>query len=659
MAQNAVDRFSAYCMDVLALLEPGPGRLQFAVRLALICALTVLVAEIYQTPDIALTVYLAFFLNQNDRTKSLILDVVFLLLFAVVIAFVFLVAMFVLDDPMWRVISIAVISFGLLFLASASKLKPLGAPLALISGYALDKLGSVQLGEEATRALLYVWLFVGIPSGVSIVVNLLMARPPFRLAQDAIAWRLLLAAAMLRNPDENSRRRFRDVLGEGIAPIEGWLHLAGVERTTPPADIAALHQAARSSVVLLSAIDVMDRQLDARLPQAVGFYIADCLEEMASILTAGSYPVNIVWEAPETTLPVMSARVLADIWDAIVHFAAAPTIAAPAAGQKSKQGFFAEDAFSNPGYVHYALKTTAAAMLCFFLYNILDWPSIHTCFITCYIVSLGTAAESIEKLSLRIGGCLLGAAAGTAAIVYLIPNLVSIGALMLVVFAGGVASAYVAGGSPRISYAGFQIAFAFFLCVIQGNGPAFDLTIARDRVVGILLGNLVSFFVFTAIWPVSVAQRLDPAIACLLRRLASLATDPVRVERQKQAAEAQAALGAIQTDLRLAGYEPTSLLPSPAWFAIRRQAVEALAEVQGPLFLAANQQAPLPDDVPIRLRAGAAMLEQPANRECAPGSLPHATDPLLTIIDRSLGRLESAITPRAELGKEEASYAAA
>ena len=186
------------------------------------------------------------------------------------------------------------------------------------------------------------------------------------------------------------------------------------------------------------------------------------------------------------------------------------------------------DAFTNPERVHYALKTTAAAMFCYILYSLLDWPGIHISLITCYIVSLGTTAETVEKLTLRILGCLVGAAFGIAAIVYLIPSITSIGALMVVVFLGALASAWIAAGSPRIAYAGFQIAFAFFLCVIQGSSPSFDMTTARDRVIGILLGNIVVYVLFTNIWPVSVGKRIDPAIAALLRRLSGLLTEVSR-----------------------------------------------------------------------------------------------------------------------------------
>jgi len=221
----------------------------------------VLVAEIYQTPEPALTAYVAFFLNRDSRTMSLIIDFVFLALITLVIGFIVLVAMVVINDPMWRVISMAAISFGVLFLASASKLQPVASVIALIVGYGLDELGTIQIGEQGTRELLYVWLFVGIPAGISIIVNFLLTPSPRRLAERAIALRLDLSAAMLQMPDERIRREFRESLREGVVEIQEWLGLADREKTSPPGDIAALQQAADSTVTIVSAIDVRRQSL--------------------------------------------------------------------------------------------------------------------------------------------------------------------------------------------------------------------------------------------------------------------------------------------------------------------------------------------------------------------------------------------------------------
>jgi multidrug resistance protein MdtO len=634
--------------DIARLLAPRPGRFEFSTRLALISALTVLVAEIYQTPEPALPAYIVFFLNREDRMTSLIMNAILLVVVTLIISLVLIVAVVVADDPMWRFVGIALLSFGFLFLASASKLRPIGSTLALIVGYALDELGTIQLGEEATRGLLYAWLFVGIPAGVSIVVNLLLAPPPRRLAERAIALRLELSAAMLTAPDEHIRHRFKECMREGAVEIQKWLKLADHEKTSPPGDVAALQQAAGSTVVLLSAIGVMDCNREAALPAVVRENLAQTLNEMARVLATGGYPVAIVWEAPDFDHPLrpLAAGILSDIKNAVVRFTEPPSPgASPEEKPKEAKGFFEDDAFTNPDHTHYALKTTAAAMFCYVLYSLLDWPGIHTAFLTCYIVSLGTTAETVEKLTLRILGCLVGAAAGYGTMIFLIPHLTSITALMVVVFAGALAAGYVSAGSPRISYAGFQMAFAFLLCVIQGPSPAFDLSTARDRVIGILLGNLVVYLLFTNLWPLSVRKRIDPAIASLLRCLGAMMTASNSSARRALASQAQTALAAIETDIDLASYEPESIRPPENWLATRRETAREIGVIEGPLLLSADQDVTTSAHIAKRL-------ETLADRFATAGIHPSArseelqsewsTMPLFRIVDAGLRRLEEA-----------------
>lgn len=640
-----LDRMRETLGEVARQLAPRPGRFEFTTRLALICALTVLVVEIYQTPDPALTVYVAFFLSRDSRTMSLIIDIVFVVLITLLIGFIVLVAMIVINDPMWRVISMSVISIGILFVASASKLRPLGGTIALIVGYGLDLMGTIPLGigEVATRGLLYAWLFVGIPAGVSMVVNLLLAPAPRRLAEQAIARRLQISAAMLQSPDEPTRSQFKEHLREGVEEIQEWLSLAGREKTSEPQDLAALRQAAYSTVTLMSAIDVMDRRPEAQLAIPLREYLAQVLREMSAIFKSGGYPIKIAWEAPEASRPLapLEADVVADIKEAIVGFAVSRSLDEPPEERKTSSGFFAPDAFTNPDYLQYALKTTAAAMFCYILYSLLDWSGIHTAFITCYIVSLGTTAETVEKLTLRISGCLIGAVAGYGAIIFLIPYLTSITALMILVFVGALASGYVAAGSERISYAGFQMAFAFFLCVIQGPAPAFDLTVARDRVIGILIGNVVVYLLFTNLWPVSVSKRIDPAIAAVLRRLSTMMTvDPQ--SRRVLASEAQSGLAEIETNISLASYEPSGVCPTAAWLAARRGVAEEIGALESLLLISADDSATTRTQIANRLetlatRFAPSEIKLPTNPQ-----VEWSTSPLLHIIDGSLLRLEEA-----------------
>jgi multidrug resistance protein MdtO len=358
-------------------------------------------------------------------------------------------------------------------------------------------------------------------------------------------------------------------------------------------------------------------------------------------LRAGGYPIRIGWDPGVTPAPTpLEADVVGDLKEAILHFAEVPASEPRAEEAKNESGFFVADAFTNPDCIRYALKTTAAAMFCYFLYSLLDWPGIHTCFLTCYIVSLGTTAETVEKLTLRILGCLVGAAAGYGTMIFLIPYLTSITALMIVVFAGALAAGYVSAGSERISYAGFQIAFAFFLCVIQGPSPAFDLSTARDRVIGILIGNVVVYLLFTNLWPVSVSKRIDPAIAALLRRLAAL-TIADKNARGVLAAQAQSELAEIETDIDLAVYEPGTLRPNAQWLEARRKAADEIGALSSSLSLSADRHTTGSAQIASRLEALAgrfAAVESPR----PPGPTEWSTSPLFPIIDARLRRLEEA-----------------
>ncbi|KVO68988.1 fusaric acid resistance protein [Burkholderia ubonensis] len=598
MARPAADVRPPGPRELLRLLAPFPGRASMAVRVALICTLTVLVTSAYGTPEAAISAYVVFFLNRADRVTSVVLATAMMLVITVVIALVLGVAIFSIEYSVLRVACMAVLSVGLLYLTSASKLRPVGAILAMIVGFGLDELGLVPGGEAATRALLYTWLMVAIPVGIAIVVNLLIAPSPRRLAGAQLAKRLRLAAHRLRGEDDG-RAAFDASLREGDKQLLTWLKLSKLEGTSSAADVAALRQAVASSTAILVAVALADREPGARLPDAFAAPAAATLDEMAGMLERGGYPVDVTLALPPADALAPLARVVAtDLHAAITRFAE-PGATAAAPPPAPRGGFFLPDARTNPDHIRYALKTTVAAMFCYLLYSQLDWSGIHTCFITCYMVSLGSTAETVEKLTLRIAGCIVGALAGTAALVFVVPSLSSIGHLMALVFVGAGLAAWVAFGSPRIAYAGFQIAFAFFLCVIQGAGPGFDLTLARDRTIGILLGNVVVYLVFTRIWPVSIGKQVDAALAALVdqwRRLAQIAQP---AERRAQAADAFARHGAIAQDLGLIHYEPSWVRPAPAWLAARRRALAELGALEGPLFLLAERA---PGDAAIGAR---------------------------------------------------------
>ncbi len=129
---------------------------------------------------------------------------------------------------------------------------------------------------------------------------------------------------------------------------------------------------------------------------------------MAAILGKGGYPVEIELESreDEAGLAPLAAAALAELRAALAAFAEPPAAdPSPRSRRRSPKAAFS---FRTPSPIRRTsttrLKTTGAAMFCYVVYLLLDWPGIHTCLITCYIVSLGTAAETMEKQALRFPG---------------------------------------------------------------------------------------------------------------------------------------------------------------------------------------------------------------------------------------------------------------
>ncbi|CAE6797544.1 Multidrug resistance protein MdtO [Paraburkholderia aspalathi] len=709
MAQPAGDLARPGPADILKLLAPYPGRAAMATRIALICALTAFVTSAYGTPEAAISAYVVFFLNRPDRVLSVILSSALLVLVTLMIGLVTVVAMFALDDPMWRVACITGLSFGLLFVTSASKLRPVGAILAMIVGFALDELGSVPFGEVATRALLYVWLMVAIPVGISIGVNLLIAPSPRKLVGRALAKRLRVAAQSLVEP-EATADELSACLRDGDAEIGTWLKLSIVDGSSVRDDVGPLRQAVSSTLAILVAADLAVREASGRLPASFAAPVAETLENMAQMLEAGGYPIDIELKLPSgAELTPLARLVVEDLHDAITRFAvveaqadvggdgktetdgrtdartqaqtdaegrvetAARTEVQPQAQVEVKTtpppaakggGFFLPDAFTNPEHVRYALKTTVAAMFCYLLYSQINWPGIHTCFITVYMVSLGTTAETVEKMTLRIAGCLVGALLGIAAIVFVTPVLTSVAGLMTLVLVGAWLSAWIAFGSPRMAYAGFQIALVFFMCVLQGAAPGYDLTVARDRTIGILIGNVVVYLVFTRVWPVTVAARIDTGLAALRQQWERLTALPDAVTRRAPAASAMAQCGALEQDIALMHYEPSWVRPEAQWIAERRSALAKLDALEGPMFLLAERR---PGDAAIegwikRAMDGLPMPAAETGAKVTPlpvapdAALPEATanddtrSALLRLSDARLTQLEHAASDDAAKG---------
>jgi multidrug resistance protein MdtO len=455
----------------------------------------------------------------------------------------------------------------MLFLDAASKLAPIAGTIGLIVAYAIDLFASAPLGEVATRGLLYAWLFVAMPMGVFLVYNLLFGRRPDVLVRDELARRLHAVAALLSAPNGNVERGLvqqncRDGNEEHLKLVK----MTGLFHFQPPPQVnqlrALIVMTYNLSIAVLAAADT-----ECALPEKLADETTALAEAVAGLPLEGTVRADIAVEPPAAlavglcgSIEALVVEIRSVVIDGIV-----PASDIPHPPAKEKSGLFVPDAFRNPDHTRYALKGTLAVMICYLTFTLLDWPAIHTCMLTCFIVGLTTVGESTQKLLLRISGCLAGAALGLLSIVYILPRMESIWELMLLIGVVTLPAAWIAVGRPNVSYIGFQAAFALYLCILQGDQPKFDLTVVRDRTIGILFGNLVIYFIFTNVFPVSVLSRIRKELVRLLTRsrelLHAVPQAPAPFEAGCHAAALQASLEAVERSAIALGYES---LNSPA-----------------------------------------------------------------------------------------------
>jgi multidrug resistance protein MdtO len=180
------------------------------------------------------------------------------------------------------------------------------------------------------------------------------------------------------------------------------------------------------------------------------------------------------------------------------------------------------------------MKGCLAATICYITYSALFWPEISTSVTTCFLTALSTVGASRQKQALRMGGAIVGGFGfGMGAQVFILPYLDSIAAFTVLFMIVSAAAAWIITSSPRLSYLGVQVAFAFYLITLSEFKFQTSLAVARDRVVGILLGLVVMWVVFDRLWSIPAGIAMRRAFAQNLRLLAQLAREPISQDHRE------------------------------------------------------------------------------------------------------------------------------
>ncbi|AYW94227.1 FUSC family protein [Yersinia pseudotuberculosis] len=583
---------------------------------------------IYGIPESAISCYLIIFVMKPDGVESMVMAVAITILVSLVVGLVFLLIHFTLEAAPLRMAALIVSSFLFLYLGSASKLGPVGSIIALVIAYVMTLLSNIPMGEVATRGLLYAWLMAVSPMLLIIGFNLFFGRAPQTLLRASLAERLSTVAETLRHPNAANMARVGEQLQEGQHEHQQRALFVRIFHLRPSAEAAWLESAVKSSYRLL----LVTSALPPTSPEAVRLELAAYCSDAAQAIASGDLAAPPHFAIEDTSDEINEIR------NALIALANADNgqdLDAP------KSSFFAADALTNPVHQQFALKTTAAALICYLIYTALDWQDIHTAMITCYVAALGTTGETVHKLVLRIIGCLIGALMGVLSIIFIIPHMSDIGQLMALVFGCILVAAWVSCGSERIAYAGVQVGLAFLLTVLQGFGPSTDMGVALDRVLGILLGNLVVYLIFSRLWPVAITDAVHVHISRALKGLTNLAalSPDARPAALREATTVEAEITKAQEELALIPFEPVQFRPSRKECARLQAILAEMGKLCPVLFLPTEKSASDVEQL-RQLSAGSDAMTLSDEQGQNSGSLRQELSPINLIIQQRIKRLE-------------------
>lgn len=519
-------------------LAPYPGRGMLVARMVVAVSIVMILTMTLRIPDGAFGAMYALMISR-ENPKATLQDVKNLALsFIAGAAVVLLGAVVFSAEPMLRVVWDIALFFGLFYSLRALSSYAAAARFGYVVMIAVPVWDKVMTDSEKVDATLWAVAAILLASVVTAVVEFVFATlKPGDSLVDAISERLetieaLLRARMTGMPDPaleqnidryamlGTSRMRRDLERSGYSPRYAEDMGAVVAFVGRLMDIAAnlTHFSsrpvppegrARLETLIENVAGIRSDLLNGNTPRLRS------LPDQADVLAA----VPLLREAERTV------SLIAGVFSGEKSLGPFAHHLEP---EQPPNKLFVSDAFSNPEYIRFALKGCLAATICYLTYNLIDWPQISTCVITCLVTALSTVGSSRQRQLLRFGGAFFGGAVGMLAQIFLLPGIDTIFGFLLFFIAVSIVAAWISTSGPRLSYFGIQMAIAFYLTNLQEFQFQTSLSIAWDRVVGVLFGLFVMWVVFDQLWGASAIVEMRRSFISSLRLMAQFAREPLK-----------------------------------------------------------------------------------------------------------------------------------
>jgi multidrug resistance protein MdtO len=541
-APSAIDQGAEWFWDFLKKeLTPYPGRLWVVGRMTISATLVMILIEVFRMPGGFQGALFTLLLSRENPRETFLSGLRTMVAFLIGTAYVVMTIMLMVDDPLTHFLWVAGSLF--LFFYLLRVISDYGSSVAM--GFAV--MGAISLWDTNTLSVEIrlentLWLAgqASLAVVVSIAVEYILRRfHPATDLTEGIENRLQTAEKVLRAAAEEkpldgesekslalyssvgtSRLRrlvirsdysdhFKSQMGTAISLLGRLVDTAASFRL-------ALTQRASSGA---GPIDDADRERLRKL--------ADHVADLSRDLPLRRLPrqVALTANAAPSGLPFLPSmeQTAALIPEAFSGSEEINVLVPAPLAEEGPKPMFAGDAFSNPEYVQFALRGTLAAMVCYILYTALDWPGISTSVVTCYVTALSTIGSSRQKQVLRLAGAVIGGFIfGMGAQIFVLPHFETITGFTVVFALVTAIAAWFQTASARLSYLGVQLALAYYLIHLQEFTIQTSLAVARDRVVGVLVGLVSMGLFFDLLWVRKATEEMQVVFARNLNMFAEL-----------------------------------------------------------------------------------------------------------------------------------------
>ena len=514
-------------------LAPYPGRAALVARMVICATLVMIITMTFRIPYGMHGAVFTLIISRESPRATLKHVRTAVIAFAFSAIYIFIGALFSLDDPTLRLLWI----IGTLFIAFYAISAMTNYVAA--TGFGILIAITISLWDMHVPAELKVentlWAFAQTAMACAITLLVELVFSGFRRGDDlrrAIAERLASVGELLnfiaadQPVDNRTKKSLTRLALTGTSRLRQSLRVSAYSLTYREqlGSVVALVGRLVDVAANLTYLRIQSSDNDRKRLRALTQHIASLRDDLLSARIPPRIEFSGLAEVPLLREMEKTVALIPEVFASSDDFNANPALQS----DDSPVRLFARDALSNSDHIKFGLKGCLAASLCYIIYTSLAWPGISTAVVTCILTALTTVGSSRQKQVLRVTGAIVGGVVvGIGAQVFILPYLDSIGGFTLLFIAVTVVAAWIATSSPRLSYFGVQLALAFFVINLQEFKMQTSLTVARDRVIGILLGLFMMWLVFDQLWSAPAVEEMKKSFITSLRLLGQLSIVPL------------------------------------------------------------------------------------------------------------------------------------